>query len=845
MNVFRIVKKSFNLMFIALLSAMMLLNACAPIMIVQQDLSGFPRVSYNSEDINGNFPEAIYIKTKTQTFNTYHYYLVHDGFIWYKSIDPEKSPKDWVLFGRTGVPHNAWDFGFTKTDAVVEISADADELVALSAEGGFYRYAFDKSIAYKTKVWLDKQGWPKGSQLLLDAHTARNRAWALGKRNMQVLYYEDPFGNQHHNGTMDIATTYILLEDGQEIAFADNGLPSDFSRNFIGPERGAFKAVSLSASASTMFVINDVGEMYTRIADFDIVGRDPMLFKYTYIPYKSDLPGSNYFSNLNEWGLPAEDWLAQPCIPLSGKAAITRHITILQNGHGNGARELRVAGLNEAGQRGYWTKAIFADEWQFVVAPLFFTEDALLNGDNNAIGERGETMDRRMTGYWWNGDKKESEFKYEIPNFNILEGDCDFYISWRGETCVLKLHPIELWTYIKRDYLPGRNGPPKMFLVTLDIPENAFNGLSDEFTQALTAEFGGKDKKLFHYIIVASTRYVLMQESGQAGRYLFLTDEMFSDNLLDNLLEFRHFWYANSFNELQRYESSELMLDRSTALGRERYGELRQKIALNKTFRDDLKARIDALGWNKYDAFTFNSIYLPLHYIIRYTPLNFINVPKLNTITRYGKEIVLANSTYIDTVSNTRIWLWKKIIALLDIRIRCYTDMAKQFERGAESVAFPAWHSEYLRDYWDITGLPHSISGTLFSLSSEQAPVTLTFSPLEEGYFGWSLVINDPAGNATSFSIFIDPFKSVEDLYERKGKTPEARTVRIKCTIYFDASNSPADSVDPDLERKLLPIAALFDKDVNAVITFDGKNFEIRRESAPPDHTLIFHGTAQ
>jgi hypothetical protein len=298
------------MIFVALMSAAFFLNACASTTGIQRRLSGFPRASYSSEDINGYFPDAIYIKTKTQTFNTYHYYLVQDGRIWYKSIDPAKAPKEWTIFATTGVPHNGWNVNFSRTNAVMEISADADELLALSEDGGFYRYCFDKSIAYKSKVWLDQQGWPNGSQLFLDAHTARNRAWALGKRNMQVLYYEDPFGNQHHNGMMDIATTYILLEDGQEISFADNGLPSDFSRNFIGPERGAFKALALSASASTMFVINDAGEMYTRIADFDIMGCDPMLFKYTYIPYKSNLPGADYFSNLNEWALPSEDWRA-------------------------------------------------------------------------------------------------------------------------------------------------------------------------------------------------------------------------------------------------------------------------------------------------------------------------------------------------------------------------------------------------------------------------------------------------------------------------------------------------------------------------------------------------------
>jgi hypothetical protein len=168
---------------------------------------------------------------------------------------------------------------------------------------------------------------------------------------------------------MEIATTYVLLEAGQEICYADTGLPPDFSRNYLGPERGAFKAAALSASASTMFVINKEGEMYTRLADFDTTGCDPLWFKYTYIPYKSDLPGTDYFSNLNEWGLPAEDWRPQPAIPLAGKALITRHITILQNGRGNEARELRVAGLNESDKRGYWTKAIFDDIWKFKAVP--------------------------------------------------------------------------------------------------------------------------------------------------------------------------------------------------------------------------------------------------------------------------------------------------------------------------------------------------------------------------------------------------------------------------------------------------------------------------------------------
>jgi hypothetical protein len=126
---------------------------------------------------------------------------------------------------------------------------------------------------------------------------------------------------------MEIVTTYALLEDGQEICYADPGLPSDFSRSYIGPERGAFKAVSLSASASTMFVINEAGEM---------------------------------------------------------------------------------------------------------------------------------------------------------------------------------------WTYLKRDYLPGRTGSPKLFLVTLEIPDNAFDGLSEAFAGQLAQKYAQHDKRLFQYTMAASNRFIFL-----------------------------------------------------------------------------------------------------------------------------------------------------------------------------------------------------------------------------------------------------------------------------------------------------------------------------------------------
>jgi hypothetical protein len=461
---------------------------------------------------------------------------------------------------------------------------------------------------------------------------------------------------------MEITTIYMLLEDGQEISYADPGLPSDFSRNYIGPERGAFKAAALSASGSTIFVIDETGKMYTRIADFDIIGCDPMLFKYTYVPHTSNLAGGNYLSNLTEWGLPPEDWKLQASISLTGKAAITRRITILQNGQGNSARELRVAGFNEQGETGYWTKAIFADFWEFKTMPLYFSKDAvLITAENDAAiirKEQERSLDKRYSGYWWNGNEKEDGWTYEIPNFNILEGDCDFRITWRDQTCVLKLHPVELWTYLTRDYLPGREGPPKLFFVTLDIPGNAFTGLSEEFTLRLREKFAKKDKALFQYAMAASTRYIFMRDKDDIDSVLFLTDGMLSDYFP----EFRRSWYIENYDELRRYQSPELTFGDPAVITNEQYEELCQKIELNETFRQELKARIGLLRQNKVSAVTLDMAYLPFHYAVRFSPLRFIDAPKSRTMTNYGDKIVLAFSAFINIVSDTRMWVDKKIL---------------------------------------------------------------------------------------------------------------------------------------------------------------------------------------
>jgi hypothetical protein len=804
----------------------------------------------SEEDINGFFPREVYIKTRTQTFNAYHYYLIKDGLIWYKSIDETKEPFEWTLFGKTGLPHDrAKPYkrrnrhhrrkqNFSNPKKIVNISADADELAALAENGGFYRFCFDQIISRESSVWFDRQGWPQEYQLFLDRRTAKNTAWALGKRNNHVLYYEDPFGNQHHNGTMEIATTYMLLEDGQEICYADTGLPSDFSRNYIGPERGAFKAIALSGSASTMLVINVAGEMYTRIADFDIIGCDPMFFKYTYIPYKSNLPGTSYFSNLTEWGLPPEDWRPQPRIPLRGEAAFSRFITILQNGHGNGARELRVAGLDEAGETGYWTKGIFGDAWSFKRVPLYFPPGSLIQNAEEK-GPRGESLDTRLSGYRWNGTVRDFECSYEIQNFNILEGSCELTITRRDETCTLTLHPVELWTYQKRDYLPGRTGSPKMFFVTLDIDENAFDGLSEEFTAWFQGQYMKHDKALFRYIMAAKTNYIILRDTDNTDSVLFLTDGSISNYYPD----FQRTWYIEYAREIETFDSPELTVTRSSVLTPAHLEDLYHKIELNKNLRDELKAKIDSSKKAKLLSFGVSFFYLPLDSIAKYTPLWFINPPKIRTMTKFGKKIVTSNKAYIDMVSETRIWVYQKIIELLDLRIGMFTELAKQIAKG-ESAPPPDWFSESAAGYWDVAGLPRRVSGVFFgpSLSSPtETPAVLSFVPPEgeQELFGWYLAV----GNSSSYTIFADPQKSLKTIFSRRGKTPQERAVTIDCTLYI---NQNAGSVIEKnvIERGLMPFVRINATGIGVTISFDGKNFVIKENQAAHSDKVIFSGEA-
>ena len=773
-----------------------------------------------TESVNGSFPEAVFIKTRTQSFNSLHHYLVKDGRIWYKTADGKNGPKEWTLFGKTGLPNNPRRRGFSVPRKVVEISADADELVALSDEGIFYRICFDWILPRKTGVWMDYQGWPAERQLKLGGRVSANLGWALGKRNSRVRYYEDIFGNQHHNGTMEIATTYVLLTDGQEILYGDTGLPSDFSRNLLGPERGRFVAAAISASASTMFLIGEGGEMYTRLADFDTAGCDPMFFKYTYRPYVSPYPGTDYRSNYSPWALPSEDWRKQSSVPLRGEAAVSRRITILQNGMGNGARELRVAGLDAGGETGYWSKPIFGEAWSFVRAPLHLAPDDFLDTRGTAgRGPRGQSLDSHYRGSLLRDNVRVPGWVFDIPDFNILEGSCTLIVERGTERISLILHPVEIWTYLLRDS-PGRDRTPKTFFVTLELPPGAADGVSSEFRRELGVLLSA-DRELFRFVMEAASDYLFIEPIGRRkpeGR-IFLT----RDGKPGPLPGAARLEAVTELSEFSQYHSPELVLSGGPAFGRERFTEVSAKAAANRALRAEIEERISRNKKTGNKATRSRVVYDAFNFLTHATLLYWIDFPKIYTLTRFGGAILGNADEQANFLAETRIRLDLKLLELLRIRIGVYESIADSLASGTETAEFPAFFAESFLGYWRLAGLPERAEGRFWGrgAGSDYLPARLLPDPLEREFPGWILEI----GADNSFVFLVEVDRAADAVFSGRRPYRLKGNLRLVSTAASETDRTLYDAVlRPVLDGDAVDVDIRWDGAELSILQSRGKN---------------------
>lgn len=292
-------------------------------------------------------PRQVDVKSETATFSAAHEIALDDGRLWWRARGAEA----WSLLPPDGLPvprgrlqaikelvaDLPFAAAFVRPNRLVRIAADGDNLLAVG----------DNGVGYYTKLstleWVDVWG-PTGlkAPLRIDQDVM---AFAMSHRKIP---YEDLDGNPHPV-TAGVTTVYALLEQGRRLAYADPWLPAGWSRFVCLPERNTFVAASLSASASTMFVMDASGRSFTRLADFDTLGDDPAL-PYSWTRQRRRGAAAAVRT------LPGEDWKAQPKIP----GPHSTLITITQTGTRNADRELRVEG-----DQGVWKKQLTETSWRY------------------------------------------------------------------------------------------------------------------------------------------------------------------------------------------------------------------------------------------------------------------------------------------------------------------------------------------------------------------------------------------------------------------------------------------------------------------------------------------------
>lgn len=465
----------------------------------------------STDDINGTFPDKIYIKTLTQTFGFEYEFLLHENKIYYKKIGTDKS--QWALYLDTGLPFSKKN-KISGVTSIVEINCDGDALYAFSKDGKLYRSYLKSITSYTAFDWVDYFGWPEKIQVYQNSSVENKKSWCVGSSRKDVEYYEDILGNQHNLGPLGVESIIMLCEDGQTLRYTDPAVPSDFSHLFKGPEDGNFIAENIAESSSTIFLISDTGKMYTRYVDFNSVGSNPMLYSYSYKPVYSFLTGDTTESNTTVWMLPNEPWYQQPEINKDCK--ITRYITIIQNGKGNAARELRVAGLNENGQTGYFSKALYDKEWVFIPADLNLSPDAFLHGLEKEPFESKKSYKGQL---WINGVLEEG-YDCQIDGFHFAEGPC--YLNFPGKDFKVELYYSEIWTPFMR-LEPGYEKEPVRYFVTLDFDEAA---LAQKRDKNLSGMFENKSLEMHQYKIeVYEDYFYLLLEKGKITYELYLTKD--------------------------------------------------------------------------------------------------------------------------------------------------------------------------------------------------------------------------------------------------------------------------------------------------------------------------------
>ncbi|SCY60095.1 hypothetical protein [Desulfoluna spongiiphila] len=464
-----------------------------------------------------DLPQAISLRSPTRAFNEVYYFAIHDGLIYIKE---RVNGASWQLLGDSGSPENLLGTPIT-SDAMEEISVDGPILIAVSETRQIY-YCKNGYAAPGAISWTDHWGTPLGAGQGVSL-PEDIRGWALSQDDLlRNRFYYDQNGNAY---PCMVTTIYALFENGREIHFTDPWTPPDWGYRIAGPFRDRFIAESLSAAASTLFVINRFGDMYTHQNDFDIGGGNPF-FNYTYeddVHYDTNDAILN-FSLVRKRRVPDQVWYNQPKI----HGRITKNITIFfpeDGAPGESDRILRVEGVSEEGIPGYFEKNLEGLFWHFMETPgrIIPEEDFIDNPPENmshlTLGEAPEyTFPGTMTNLIFGA------VEAELTDFSLVASPANLRLKTEDGTWIdLKLHHHFTLRNTPREH-PGEDGDYVDLKGAIEIPAELRASEDKAVTDLLRHYFyvgKGEEKRFAKVSIKAKTDSVTLQTTSLSMKMAF------------------------------------------------------------------------------------------------------------------------------------------------------------------------------------------------------------------------------------------------------------------------------------------------------------------------------------
>jgi hypothetical protein len=487
------------------------------ILLIISVLLGFCENIYSQDRL----PVNVYLKNNQQGISYEYYYALKGGKIWIKPNESTTGSKgEWKLFDSTGVPFGKDVPSFRHDDKIVEFSTDGTMIAAVSNRNRFYLW---EPTLQENTIWTEEIGAPFSDSL----YVPKNKSWSFSFSVLRapwkrltpmhdiVTYWEDIDGNKTQFGLT--ATIYVVDPDGQKIYFTDTGLPAAFNRAFTSPERGAFIIENMSSSASTIFVINERGKMYTRMIDAEIEGGGPALL-FTYKREKRTkndeiVPLMNAVRSL-----PLPDWREQEPIEdvrddQMKKAVITKNITILQTGEGNAARELRVQGRNRAGRYGYYYKKIFDPTWGFKITNEHFNNKTIIRYYLKEA-RKGIKLDKT-----YSGELEQicaPSLQVELIDFYYFSSPATLRVHVKDKQFDMKFHTVDQWNWTVQEkdspeLLGNPAGEPKLLQGTLEIPERLLHSPDPDIKETIDRYFIRFNLLAFAFSVMADDKNVVIE----------------------------------------------------------------------------------------------------------------------------------------------------------------------------------------------------------------------------------------------------------------------------------------------------------------------------------------------